>query len=293
MAPSPVRDELQLQRGAASPPTRCSSTSSSAGRSRRQMDLTACFLPKPVTGVNGNGMHTNLSRGAQGRRTCSTTKGGRTACPDRAGTSSSRILTNAHDICLVAQPERQRLPPPRSRTSRPPTRSRPAPSTAARWCASPTATSARPASRCARSRRTPTRTWRSTRLLRTGLEGPLSQEDESQAAAAPASCRTTSTTPSAVQGPSSCMEALGEEVHAKFAELKRLPGRALPQGAGHPGQGLRGAVPPRGHQPVPLEPVLEAPPRKTVLPPAVRQGQGGTCPGGPLAHEPRAVCWKP
>ena len=26
-----------------------------------QMDLTACFLPKPVAGVNGNGMHTNLS----------------------------------------------------------------------------------------------------------------------------------------------------------------------------------------------------------------------------------------
>src|SRR5687768_16217890 len=26
-----------------------------------RMDMTACFLPKPVTGVNGNGMHTNLS----------------------------------------------------------------------------------------------------------------------------------------------------------------------------------------------------------------------------------------
>ena len=26
-----------------------------------QMGLTACFLPKPMAGVNGNGMHTNLS----------------------------------------------------------------------------------------------------------------------------------------------------------------------------------------------------------------------------------------
>ena len=26
-----------------------------------KLDMTASFLPKPVTGVNGNGMHTNMS----------------------------------------------------------------------------------------------------------------------------------------------------------------------------------------------------------------------------------------
>jgi len=34
----------------------------------QKMDLTACFLPKPVAGVNGNGMHANLSiRDTEGR----------------------------------------------------------------------------------------------------------------------------------------------------------------------------------------------------------------------------------
>src|SRR5205085_12001882 len=32
-----------------------------------RMDMTACFLPKPVTGVNGNGMHTNVSVGRKGK----------------------------------------------------------------------------------------------------------------------------------------------------------------------------------------------------------------------------------
>src|SRR3954471_2835413 len=32
-----------------------------------RMDMTACFLPKPVTGVNGNGMHTNVSVSKNGK----------------------------------------------------------------------------------------------------------------------------------------------------------------------------------------------------------------------------------
>ena len=40
-----------------------------------QLDMTASFLPKPVTGVNGNGMHTNLSLSKKGVNTFHDKKG--------------------------------------------------------------------------------------------------------------------------------------------------------------------------------------------------------------------------
>jgi glutamine synthetase len=66
----------------------------------QQMDMTASFLPKPVTGVNGSGMHTNLSL----------TRGGRNLFWDANGEDQlseigwnfiDRLLTSANDICLV------------------------------------------------------------------------------------------------------------------------------------------------------------------------------------------------
>ncbi len=121
-----VRDELQLHRGARSPPTRCSSTSCSAARSRRSMDMTACFLPKPVTGVNGNGMHTNMSMPAQAARTSSTTRTARTASRPPAGTSSTASwpapTTSAWCSTRASTPTAGSI-----RTSRRRTRSRPRP----------------------------------------------------------------------------------------------------------------------------------------------------------------------
>jgi glutamine synthetase len=66
----------------------------------QNMDLTACFLPKPVTGVNGNGMHTNLSLSKGGKNLFYDPKG-------EDGLSASgwdfidRILASATDICLI------------------------------------------------------------------------------------------------------------------------------------------------------------------------------------------------
>jgi glutamine synthetase len=65
-----------------------------------RMGLTACFLPKPVVGVNGNGMHTNVS----------ISKGGKNLFWDPKGEEKlsqlgwsfvDRILTHGNDICLM------------------------------------------------------------------------------------------------------------------------------------------------------------------------------------------------
>src|SRR5438093_162212 len=65
-----------------------------------KMGLTACFLPKPVVGVNGTGMHTNVS----------VTKDGKNLFWDPKGEEKlskfgwdfvDRILTHGNDICLL------------------------------------------------------------------------------------------------------------------------------------------------------------------------------------------------
>src|SRR6195952_4308131 len=65
-----------------------------------QMGMTASFLPKPVGGVNGNGIHTNVS----------ITKGGKNLFWDPKGEEkisklawgfTDRILTHGNDLCLL------------------------------------------------------------------------------------------------------------------------------------------------------------------------------------------------
>jgi len=65
-----------------------------------QMGMTASFLPKPVTGVNGSGMHTNVS----------ISKGGKNLFWDPSGEEKTsklgwsfvdKILTHGNDICLL------------------------------------------------------------------------------------------------------------------------------------------------------------------------------------------------
>ncbi|MBV9505414.1 MAG: glutamine synthetase [Acidobacteriia bacterium] len=69
----------------------------------KKMGLTACFLPKPVVGVNGSGMHTNVS----------ITQNGKNLFWDPQGQEKlsgcgwefiDRILSHGNDICLVLNP---------------------------------------------------------------------------------------------------------------------------------------------------------------------------------------------
>ena len=68
-----------------------------------QMDLTASFLPKPMTGINGNGMHTNMSLARAGRNLF-WDKNGEDGLSTVGWEFIDRILTNANDICLVLNP---------------------------------------------------------------------------------------------------------------------------------------------------------------------------------------------
>lgn len=65
--------------------------------------MTASFLPKPVTGVNGNGMHTNLSI-AKGDTNLFHSASGEEGMSDFAWEFVDRILTSALDLCLIMNP---------------------------------------------------------------------------------------------------------------------------------------------------------------------------------------------
>ena len=68
-----------------------------------RMGLTASFLPKPVVGVNGSGMHTNVSISKNGKNLFWDAKGEEKL--SKFGYAFiDRILTHANDICLLLNP---------------------------------------------------------------------------------------------------------------------------------------------------------------------------------------------
>jgi len=65
-----------------------------------QMGMTASFLPKPVTGVNGSGMHTNVSITKEGKNLFWDPKGEEKISP-LAWSFVDKILSHGNDICLL------------------------------------------------------------------------------------------------------------------------------------------------------------------------------------------------
>lgn len=65
-----------------------------------RMGLTASFLPKPVVGVNGSGMHTNLSISKKGKNLFWDAKGEENLSRF-AWSFVDRILTHGNDLCLL------------------------------------------------------------------------------------------------------------------------------------------------------------------------------------------------
>ncbi len=218
--------------------------------------MTACFLPKPVTGINGSGMHTNLSvtrqstnlfydEGRQGRslgrrlglHPAASWPAPRTSawCSTRSVNSYRRLdphfeAPNQIKASAIDRGSMVRIPLGNERSARVEVRS--------------IAPDANPYLAI-------------YTLLRTGLEGP--HERGGRQDKRPRTRFLPDNIYDAIRlfkGSRFMQEVMGEEVHAKFAELKLDAGRALPEGARHHHQGRRGAVPPRGDEPVPLVAVL-------------------------------------
>ncbi len=66
----------------------------------RNMGLTATFLPKPLTGINGSGMHTNFSLSKNGKNIFHDPKG-KDGLSKIAWDVILRILNHAPELCLI------------------------------------------------------------------------------------------------------------------------------------------------------------------------------------------------
>jgi glutamine synthetase len=192
-----------------------------------RMDMTACFLPKPVTGVNGNGMHTNVSVARKGKNQFWDEKG-QDQLSQAGWDFIKRILSNGAEICLLLNSSvnsYRRLDP---------------------HFEAPNQIKASPIDRGSMIR-IPLGNQRSKRvevrsiapdanpylaiytIFKTGLEGPI---DEAKAGGSKYLSDNIYDAIRLHQGSRFLQEALGANVHSKFAELKQMQADRCPKALG-------------------------------------------------------------
>ena len=205
------------------------------------MGYTASFLPKPVVGVNGSGMHTNVSV-SEGKTNLFWDEKGQEKLSQFGWEFIDRILTHALDFCLILNPSvnaYRRLDPHFEAPNQIQgfgDGSRFDGAGADRQLAVDARRSAR------RSRRTPIPTWRCIRIFKTGVDGTIAKVDNLRAGRAlPAR-----------QHPEGDRRLQGVEVDRRdsrapmcrvaIADLKQASANRCAARTGHVREGLRGAV---------------------------------------------------
>ena len=195
-----------------------------------QMELTSSFLPKPVTGVNGNGMHTNMSIG----------RGGKNQFYDKEGQDGlskagwdfvDRILNNANDLCLALNPSvnaYRRLDPHYEA----PNQIKASANNRGAMVRIPYGNerSARVEVRSVAPDANPYLVFYS--LFRTGLEGAKSQEDESKRSRTRFLPDNIHDAIRLFKGSAYMTELLGESVQTKYADLKNASAERCPKALG-------------------------------------------------------------
>jgi len=192
-----------------------------------RMDMTACFPPKPVTGVNGNGMHTNVSVSRKGKNLFWDPKG-QDQLSDAGWDFTRRILSNGAEICLILNSSvnaYRRLDPHFEAPNQ------------IKASAIDRGSMIRIPLGNERSKRVEVRSIAPDAnpylalyaVFRTGLEGPLAADAGNQ------SKYLSDNIYDAIrlyQGSKFYKQMLGDEVHAKFADLKVLQADRCPRALG-------------------------------------------------------------
>jgi glutamine synthetase len=190
----------------------------------QRLDMTASFLPKPVTGVNGNGMHTNLSVSREGANQFYSANGSE-GLADLAWKFIDRILTSANDICLILNSSvnaYRRLDP----HFEAPNQIKASPTDRGSMVRIPIGNekSARVEVRSVGPDANPYITLYT--LLRTGLEGPLENDVRSKEMYLPDNIYTAIDN---FRNSEYIANLLGEDVRDKFAELKEASADRCPR----------------------------------------------------------------